>query len=141
MKSKPMLDNSDVAAMARECRVRALQNGWAVCIAIVDDGGYLMYLERLDGAALHTPEVATGKARTSATMQIPTGVLEDAVKDRSSILASRERTLLRGGVPILHDGHCLGGIGVAGVLGTQDEEVARIGADAFSALWRPRSTE
>jgi glc operon protein GlcG len=94
-----------------------------------------MYLERLDGAALHTPEVAAGKARTSATMQIPTGVLEDAVKDRSSILAARERTLLRGGIPIMHEGHCLGGIGVAGVLGTQDEEIARVGADAFSALW------
>ena len=132
MRSKPSLTASDAARMMAACKAEAAKHNWAVCIAIVDEGGYLIQLERMDGAKLVTPEAATGKARTAALMRKPSRAMEEQVKDRPAFLRFPTIMPVIGGVPVMHDGECVGGIGVAGVLSEEDEQVAQAGADALT---------
>ena len=132
MRSKPSLTASDAARMMAACKAAAASHQWAVCIAIVDDGGYLLALERLDGAHLATPEAATGKARTAALMRNPSRIMEERVNDRPAFLRFPYIMPVIGGVPVMHDGECVGGIGVAGVQSDEDEQVAQAGADALA---------
>jgi glc operon protein GlcG len=132
MRSKPSLTASDAAKMMAACKAEAGRNKWDVCIAIVDDGGYLLALERMDGAHLATPEAATGKARTAALMRKPSRSMEERVNDRPAFLRFPYIMPVIGGVPILYDGECVGGIGVAGVQSDEDEQVAQAGADALA---------
>ena len=132
MRSKPSLTASDAARMMAACKAAAARHQWAVCIAIVDDGGYLLALERLDGAHLATPEAATGKARTAALMRNPSRLMEERVNDRPAFLRFPYIMPVIGGVPVMHDGECVGGIGVAGVQSDEDEQVAQAGADALA---------
>jgi glc operon protein GlcG len=132
MRSKPSLTASDAARMMAACKAAAARHQWAVCIAIVDDGGYLLALERLDGAHLATPEAATGKARTAALMRKPSRFMEERVNDRPAFLRFPYIMPVIGGVPVMHEGECVGGIGVAGVQSDEDEQVAQAGADALA---------
>jgi glc operon protein GlcG len=132
MRSKPSLTASDAAKMMAACKAEAARNKWDVCIAIVDDGGYLLALERLDGAHLLTPEAAIGKARTAALMKKPSRAMEERINDRPAFLRFPEIMPVIGAVPVILEGECVGAIGVAGVQSEEDEQVAQAGAYALS---------
>ena len=135
MKSKPTLTLEDVRGMAAAAETEALTNGWAVTIAIVDDGGHLLWLQRLDGAAPISAEIALAKARTSAVGRRETKVYEDMINQgRTSFLSAPSlQGMLEGGVPIMVDGHCAGAVGVSGVKSSEDAQIARAGIAALTA--------
>ncbi|MDB4887643.1 MAG: hypothetical protein JWN79_3081 [Gemmatimonadetes bacterium] len=113
-------------------RAEAERRGWKVSIAVVDEGGYLLHLERLDGAGLQSPEVATMKARTAALSKLPTKRLEEIAKERNGMLRFPDRLPIQGGLPIMHEGECVGGVGVSGVQSHEDEEIAAVGLAALA---------
>jgi glc operon protein GlcG len=117
-------------AAAAEAEARRLSTTGA--IAVVDDGGNLLYLVRIDNTFPAGAAVATDKARTAATFRMPTRNLEDAVKSgRLSLVAVNEMTPLAGGIPITVDGQIVGAVGVSGAASAQqDEELAKIAAGA-----------
>jgi glc operon protein GlcG len=131
MRNKPALTAADVHKMMAACRDEAAKNKWNVTIAVVDDAGYLLHLERLDGAGPMTAEVAAAKARTAAVTRRPTKVWEDLVKDRPVFLKFPENLPIQGGVPLMHQGDCVGAIGVSGVQSHQDEQIANAGVAAL----------
>jgi uncharacterized protein GlcG (DUF336 family) len=108
----------------------AKSNGASPSIAIVDEGGHLLHFVRMDGSFVAGANVSIGKARTSATFKKPTKEFEDIVnKGRFTMTALSDFTPLQGGVPIMHEGHVVGAIGVSGAKSAaQDEEVAKAGA-------------
>jgi len=131
MRTRPALTASDVHQMAAACRAEAEKNKWGVTFAIVDDGGFLLYLERLDGAGPMTARVAEMKARTAAITRRPTKVWEDLIKDRPVMMKFPDNLPIQGGVPIVAQGECVGAIGVSGVQSHQDEQVASAGIAAL----------
>jgi len=133
MKTKSVLEFSDVKAIAAAAEAEALKNNWAVSIAIVDDGGHLLWFQRLDGAAPISAHIAPGKARTSALGRRETKIYEDMINGgRVSFLSAPGlEGMLEGGVPILKDGQCLGAVGVSGVKSTEDAQIAKAGVAAF----------
>ncbi len=132
MRQKPALTASDAQKMMAACRDEAIKNGWNVSIAIVDEGGYLLQFERLDGAGLTTAETAIEKARTAALSRGSTKALEDKVAGRPSFLKLPQYVPVQGGLPIKIDSDCLGGIGVSGVASENDELIADAGLAALS---------
>jgi glc operon protein GlcG len=134
MRQKPCLNAEDVRAIVGAAREEAQRNGWAVTIAVVDDGGHPLHLERLDGARLGTIAVALGKARTAAFIHGPSGGLQARIKDNPAMLAL-DYMPLPGGLPLLCGGHCVGGIGVSGVAAEQDEQVGGAGLAVLARLW------
>ena len=135
MNSKPFLSLDDVKRVAAAAEVEAQANHWAVTIAIVDDGGHLLWLQRLDGAAPVSAHIAPAKARTAAMGRRETKVYEDMINQgRTSFLSvPAVDGLLEGGVPITVDGHCIGAIGVSGVKSTEDAQVCKAGIAALGA--------
>jgi len=133
MNTKPTLALSDLRAMVTAAEAEATQHGWAVTIAIVDDGGHLLWLQRLDGAAPISSEIAPAKARTAAVGRRETKVYEDMINQgRVSFLSAPTLTgMLEGGVPILVGGQCVGAIGVSGVKSAEDAQIARAGIAAL----------
>jgi glc operon protein GlcG len=133
MKSKPFLEHADVKAVAAAAAAEAIKNNWAVTIAIVDDGGHLLHLERLDGAPAISSHIAPAKANTAALGRRESKVYEDVINGgRTAFLSAPQlKGLLEGGVPILKDGHCLGAVGVSGVKSNEDAQVARAGIAAI----------
>ncbi len=133
MKTKSVLESADVKAIAAAAEAEALKNNWAVTIAIVDDGGHLLSLQRLDGAAALTAHIAPAKAHTAALARKESKVYEDIVNGgRTSFLsAPTVQGMLEGGVPIIKDGHCIGAVGVSGVKSSDDALIARAGIAAI----------
>ena len=133
MKSKAMLEFSDVQAMASAAAAEAIKNAWAVTIAIVDDGGHLLHLQRLDGAAPISAHLAPAKANTAAMGRRETKIYEDMINGgRFSFLSAPDlKGMLEGGVPIMKDGQCMGAVGVSGVKSTEDAQIARAGLAAI----------
>ena len=131
MRSKPCLTSTDVKKMLAACEAEAEKNNWAVAISIVDDGGFLLGLTRMDGAPNISAEVSLGKARTSAMTRRPSKVFEDRVKERPAFVTFPAGTLIQGAVPIMHQNECVGAIGVSGVQSHEDEQVATAGAKAL----------
>jgi uncharacterized protein GlcG (DUF336 family) len=133
MKSKPCLDLADVKAIAAAAEAEALKHSWAVSIAIVDDGGHLLWLQRLDGAAPISAHIAPAKANAAALGRRESKVYEDMINaGRVSFLSAPDlKGLLEGGVPVLKDGQCLGAVGVSGVKSTEDAQIARAGIAAI----------
>ena len=131
MRKKPCLQSSDVHKMAAACRAEAETNKWSVTVAIVDDAGILLYLDRMDGAVSTTAEVATLKAKTSAITRRPTKFWEDRVKDRPAFMNFPGVLQIQGGLPIMSEGECVGAIGVSGVQSHEDEEIAKAGIDTL----------
>lgn len=126
------LEGAKIVAAAAAAEAR---NSWAGgAIAVVDDGGNLLYLERLDGTFAAAANIAIGKARSAAHFQRETRVFEDAIKNgRVSLVANPELLPLQGGVPIRVNGKVVGAIGVAGANSAQqDEDIAKAAADAFA---------
>jgi glc operon protein GlcG len=135
MITKPVLTLTDVKRIAAACEREALAHDWAVSIAIVDDGGHLLWLQRLDGAAPISAHIAPAKARTSALGRRESRIYEEMINGgRSSFLSvPLIDGLLEGGVPLLVEGHCLGAVGVSGVKSTEDAQVAKAGVAALSS--------
>ncbi|MBS7779249.1 heme-binding protein [Acidovorax sp. CCYZU-2555] len=133
MKTKHELELADVKAIAAAAEAEALKNKWAVSIAIVDDGGHLLWLQRLDGAAATSAKIATSKANTSALGRRDSKVYEDIVNGgRTAFLSAPGLSgLLEGGVAIVKDGQVLGAVGVSGVKSHEDAQIARAGIAAI----------
>ena len=133
MKPKTMLENADIKAIAAAAEAEALKNKWAVTIAIVDDGGHLLHLQRLDGAAPVSAHIAPAKANTAAMGQRESKVYEDVINGgRTAFLSAPYlQGMLEGGVPIIKDGQCIGAVGVSGVKSNEDAQVARAGIAAI----------
>ena len=133
MKTKATLELADLKAIAAAAEAEALANKWAVSIAVVDDGGHLLWLQRLDGAAPISAQIAPAKARTAAVGRRESRLYEEMINGgRMSFLSAPGlEGLLEGGVPILKDGQCIGAVGVSGVKSTEDAQIARAGIAAI----------
>jgi glc operon protein GlcG len=131
MRTKQCLTAADVKKILAACEAEATKNKWAVSISIVDDGGFLLGLTRMDGASAITAEVATGKARTSAMTKRPSKFFEDRVKERPGFASFPAGILIQGGLPIMHENECVGAIGVSGVQSHEDEQIAQAGTNAL----------
>jgi uncharacterized protein GlcG (DUF336 family) len=132
MRNRPTLTAADVQKMVAACKSEATKNKWSVSIAVVDDGGYLLYLERLDGAGPVTAEVATEKAVTAARTRRPSKFWEDRLKERPAFMKFPGVLPLQGGVPVMYQNECVGAIGVSGVQSHEDEQIANAGAAALA---------
>ncbi len=132
MRTKPCLTSADVKKMMAACLAEAEKNKWLVSVAILDDGGFIWHLERVEGAAATTAEVAVGKARTSALTKRPSKFFEDRVKERPAFIAFPAGLFIQGALPIMHDGECVGAIGVSGVQSHEDEQIAHAGLAALT---------
>jgi uncharacterized protein GlcG (DUF336 family) len=133
MKNRPFLELADAKAIAAAAEAEALRNQWAVTIAVVDEGGHLLWLQRLDGAAAISAQIAPGKARTAALGRRESRLYEEMINGgRVSFLSAPGlEALLEGGVPIMKDGQCLGAVGVSGVKSSEDAQIARAGIAAI----------
>ena len=131
MRTRHTLTGAGVQKMVAACKAEAMKNKWNVSIAVVDDAGYLLYLERLDGAGPVTVEVATEKATTAARTRRPTKFWDDRIKERPSFMKFPGLVPLQGGVPITVDGKVVGAIGVSGNTPQEDEDIAKAGAALF----------
>ena len=133
MKNKAVLDFADVKKIAAVAEAEAILNNWAVAIAIVDDGGHLLSLQRLDGAAAISAHIAPAKANTAALGRRESKVYEDVINQgRMSFLSAPLISgMLEGGVPIMKDGECLGAVGVSGVKSSEDAQIAKAGIAAL----------
>ena len=133
MKTKHFLESADVKAIAAAAEAEALKNNWPVTIAIVDDGGHLLALQRLDGAAPVSAHIAPAKAHTAALGRRETKVYEDVINGgRTSFLSAPEiKGMLEGGVAIIKDGQCIGAVGVSGVKSNEDAQIAKAGIAAL----------
>ena len=120
-------------AMAKQimaaAEAEAVKNDWPVVMAIVDSGGHLVMLQRLDNTQLSSIEIAQGKAKTAVMFRRPTKALEDRIAQGGADLklAALNAMPMQGGLPIVSDGKIIGAIGVSGVLSSQDEQVAAAG--------------
>lgn len=132
MKMKPTIEGSDADAILNACRAEAQRLGLSMSIAIVDEGGYPLRLERMDGAGILTPSVALAKAKTAAIMRAPTRNLAERIRDEPELLRLEEYMPMQGGMPILVDGHCVGGVGLSGAKAEQDEQIASAGCAAIA---------
>lgn len=133
MQTKSVLTLSDLRLIAQAAEAEALTNQWPVTIAIVDDGGHLLWLQRLDGAAPISAHIAPSKARTAALGRRDSKVYEDMVNQgRVSFLSAPVIDgLLEGGVPVMVDGQCVGAVGVSGAKSSEDVQIARAGIAAL----------
>ena len=135
MNTKQFLTLADLKRIAAAAEAEAQAHNWIVTIAVVDDGGHLLWLQRLDGAPPISAHIAPAKARTAALGRRESKVYEDVINQgRTSFLSVPEvEGLLEGGVPILVDGHCLGAVGVSGVKSNEDAQIAKAGIAALGA--------
>lgn len=121
--------------IAAAAESEAVGNKWNVVIAIVDDGGHLLYLQRMDETQIGSVEVAQQKARTAVAFKRPSKVFEDLVAGgRIAILKLPGALPVEGGVPIAVDGRIIGAIGVSGVTSQQDGQIAKAGVDALPKI-------
>ena len=136
MKNKFTLESEDIKTVAKAAEAEAIQHNWAVCIAIVDDGGHLLWLQRLDGAAPISAHIAPAKAHTAALGRRETKIYEDIINGGrySFLTAPLIEGMLEGGVPIIKDGQVIGAVGVSGVKSTEDAQIAKAGVAALGQL-------
>jgi glc operon protein GlcG len=132
MRTKQCLTAADVKKMLAACEAEATKNKWAVAISIVDDGGFLLGVLRMDGASAITSEVSLGKAKTSAMTKRPSKFFEDRLKERPAFAGFPAGILIQGAVPVMYQNECVGAIGVSGVQSHEDEQIAQAGASALA---------
>jgi uncharacterized protein GlcG (DUF336 family) len=132
MQTRPYLTLEDARKIAAAAEAEAAANRWAVTIAVCDDGGHLLWLQRLDGCAPVSASIAPEKARTAALGRRPSKAYEDVVNNGRTAFLSVPllKGLLEGGEPIVIDGHTVGAVGVSGVKSAEDAQVARAGIAA-----------
>jgi uncharacterized protein GlcG (DUF336 family) len=133
MQTKPVLTLEDVKKIAAAAEAEAVANNWNVVISVVDDGGHLLWLQRMDGAAPISAHIAPEKAKTAALGRRESKIYEDMVNNgRMSFLSAPElQGLLEGGVPIVVEGHTVGAVGVSGVKSVEDAQIAKAGIAAL----------
>lgn len=132
MASKPILTLEDAKRIAAAAEAEAVANEWKVVIAVVDDGGHLLYLQRGYDTQFGSIETAIAKAHAAVAFQRPTKASEDAVLSGRLIhLALPGVIPAEGGIPLLRDGVIVGGIGISGVRSFQDGQIAQAGVDAL----------
>ena len=135
MQQKPALSLDDVNAILDAAQPEAEANGWAVTIAVADDGGHLLGLRRLDACAPMASYTASEKARSAALGRRETQAFEDMINGgRTAFLSAPVlQGMLTGGVPVMIDGQVAGTVGVSGVKPDQDAQIAKAGIQAISA--------
>jgi len=134
LQTKRVLTLNVAKKIAAAAEAEALKRGATVVIAVVDDGGHLLVLERLDDTQVASVEVGIGKARTAAIFRRPSKVFEDQIRDgRVAALALPGATPLQGGIPIVFEGKVIGAIGVSGNTPQEDEDIAKAGAAVAAA--------
>lgn len=133
MKMKPMLTVADVDTLLAGARAEALRNNWAVSISVVDDGGHLLGMVRLDGAPLMSADMSREKARCAALGKRESKLYEDSINNGRFAFLSAPllQGMLEGGVPVLVKGEAVGAVGVSGVKSTEDVQIARAGIAAL----------
>ena len=134
MRTRAVLTEEDVTKVADAAAAHARANEWNVTIAIVDDGGHLLFLRRLDGAPPISAEMAPGKARTAALGRRESRLYEEAIRQgRTAFLSAPLTAMLEGGVPIVVNGDVIGAVGVSGVKSDQDAQIAKAGIQSIVA--------
>ncbi len=129
LESKAVLTLAVAKQIVAAATVEARKNDWPVVIAVVDDGGHLILLERLDEAQHGSVEIATAKARAAVAFKRPTKAWDDALRGgRQAVLALPGIVPAEGGVPLMWRDRIIGAIGVSGVQSDQDGQIARAGA-------------
>ncbi|ANN71326.1 heme-binding protein [Bordetella bronchialis] len=133
MNSKPVLTADDVKKVLAAAEAHALKNQWPVTIAVADDGGHLLGMLRLDGAAPVSAHIAPAKAQTAALGRRESRVYEESINTgRYAFLSAPVLTgMLEGGVPIVVQGQVVGAVGVSGVKASEDAETAKAGIAAL----------
>ena len=132
---KKALTLAGAKKLAAAAEAEAAKNNWRVVIAIVDDGGHLVYLERIDETQTGSIDVAIAKARGAVAYKRPTKVFEDLVAGGRNVIMTLPHAMpIEGGLPLVVDGKLVGGIGVSGVTSQQDGQIAKAGADALPKL-------
>jgi glc operon protein GlcG len=133
MITKPVLTLEDVKKIAAAAEAEANANGWKVVISVVDDGGHLLWLQRLDGAAPISTYIAPAKARTAALGRRESKSYEDMINNgRMAFMTAPElEGMLEGGVPIMVNGETVGAVGVSGVKSADDVRIAKAGIAAL----------
>ena len=131
MRSRPCLTLEDCRKITAACEAEAKKNKWSVSIAILDDGGHVLMLTRMDGAAPVTAQIATEKGRSAAVSRRSTKVSEDRIAAGRVVLLKMPVLPVQGGVPIMHQGECVGAIGVSGVQSHEDEMICSAGIAAL----------
>ena len=133
--SKKVLTLEVAKQIAAAAEKHARENQWNVCIAIVDDGGHLVYFQRIDGTQTGSVLVSQRKAQTAIAFKRPTKVFEEGVAGgRTALVALPGAVPLEGGIPLAVDGQMIGAIGVSGVTAQQDGTIAQAGADALPGI-------
>jgi uncharacterized protein GlcG (DUF336 family) len=133
MQSKQILTLDDAKKIAAGAEAEAKANSWAVTIAVADDGGHLLLLQRMDGAPPLSSHIAPAKAKTAAISRRETKFWEDMINGGrpAFITAPNNDGMLEGGVPIMVNGQCVGSIGIAGVKAFEDVQIAKAGIAAL----------
>ena len=130
--NKPVLTLEDAKRVSAAAEAEAKTNGWKVVIAVVDDGGHLLYLQRSHDTQFGSIETAIAKAHASVAFQRPTKASEDAVLSGRLIhLALPGVIPAEGGVPLVRDSVIIGGLGISGVRSFQDGQIAAAGVNAL----------
>jgi len=126
-----MLTLDDCRKIHAAAEAEAKKNNWNVCIAILDDGGHLLHLARMDGATPANARIAVEKGRTAAESRRSSGAWQERIKARPEMLRMPGITPIQGGLPIVVEGTCVGGIGISGVQSHEDEQIAAAGIKAL----------
>jgi uncharacterized protein GlcG (DUF336 family) len=135
LKTKQVVTLEAAKKIAAAAEAEALKNNWTMCIAIVDDGGTPVYVERMDEAQIGSFQVSIDKARSAVLFKRPTKIFEDAVMGgRAVVMKLRDAIPVEGGVPLIADGKTIGAIGVSGGTSPQDGVVAQAGVAAFEKM-------
>ncbi|HEY8101843.1 MAG TPA: heme-binding protein [Burkholderiaceae bacterium] len=133
MQTKQTLTLDDVKKIAEAAEAEAKANNWAVVISVVDEGGHLMWLQRMDGVAPISTYIAPAKGKTAALGRRESKIYEDMINNgRFSFLSAPDlEGMLEGGVPIMVNGQCVGAVGVSGVKSAEDAQIAKAGIAAL----------
>jgi glc operon protein GlcG len=130
MRTKYLLSLAEAQTIVSAAHAHANHNGWAITVAVVDDGGTPIVVARLDDAPPSSVNTAIEKARSAANTGLPTKALEAMIGERPG-LVTLGRVAVEGGLPILYKGQRVGGVGVSGVKSDQDAQVAQAGLQAL----------
>lgn len=130
MLDKKALSLAEARKAVAAATAEAKKNNWNMVIAVVDDAGFLLTLDRLDNTQRASVAIAQGKARTAALFRRPSAALEEAIAKGRNALLSFDGVLVQGGMPIVYKGEVIGAVGVSGGTSPQDEQVASAGVAA-----------
>ena len=131
MKTRPMLTLDDCRKISAAAEAEAKKNNWIVSIAILDDGGHLLHLVRMDGASPFNARTAVAKGKTAAETRRSTANWQERIKSRPELIRMPGVTPVQGGLPIVVDGACVGAVGISGVQSHEDEQIAAAGIKAL----------